>query len=84
MGAGDREQSGFINYYWNGALVRSQTYTQFTSADAGLVPSASTPWAFGVLDGQHITLLFGSNNKFPITVGNVQVWQANASQNMVH
>lgn len=73
--------AGYVNYYWNGAQVSHTSYTQLTAADLP-PPSASTPWSFGIIDQDHLMLIAGSNNTFPITVSNVQVWQANGVNNL--
>jgi hypothetical protein len=72
---------GYINYYWNGALVSSTSYTQLTSGDSP-PPSSSTPWAFGIIDQDHLVIEAGSNNTYPIQIQSVSVWQLNGSANL--
>jgi len=73
---------GYIKYYWDGHLVSSTSYSQLTSSDAP-PPSASKPWTFGIIDQDHLVLEMGSNNIYPITVDNVQVWQSRTTSNDV-
>jgi hypothetical protein len=73
--------SGYVNYYWNGSVVQSISYTQYQTSDTPPLTN-STPWAYGVMDVNHFVLQFGSNNQYPITVYSVQVWQANSLSNM--
>jgi hypothetical protein len=71
---------GYINYYFNGQSVASKMYQQLTASD---VPKPDgQPWAFGIIDQDHLAILLGSNNTYPVTVFSVQVWQANASANL--
>ena len=74
---------GHINFYWNGNLVSTQSYTQLTDADQP-PPSASTPWAFGIIDQDHLVIETGSDNTYPITIQSVNVWQASANSNLHH
>jgi hypothetical protein len=72
---------GYVNYYWNGSLVSSKSYTQLTNADQP-PPSVGTPWAFGIIDQGHLVIETGSNSTYPITIQSVNVWQPNANSNM--
>jgi hypothetical protein len=45
-------------------------------------PTLSTPWTYGVVDRQHLALIFGSGVNAPITVYDVEVWQVDASHNL--
>lgn len=46
-------------------------------------PSPKTPWAFGILDQQHLVLVLGSGTNEPMRVRSVRVWQRDRSQNLV-
>jgi hypothetical protein len=72
--------SGSLTFYIDGTQIGKQTYTQFTTQSPP--PSTSTPWAFGVIDGQHLVLQFDSNNTYPITVQSVNVWQSTNAYDM--
>ncbi len=72
---------GYINYYWNGTLVKSVGYTQLTNSDAP-PPSASKPWTFGIIDQDHLVIEMGSDNVYPLTVQSVDVWQKSTTSNM--
>lgn len=72
---------GYVNYYWNGNLVSSTSYTQIPN---GAVPPPTAPWIISIIDQDHLVIQMGSNSLHPIVVQSVQVWQANASSNMVH
>ena len=78
-----RSMNGYINFYYNGTLMFSQKYTQFTDSDQS-APSASTPWAFGIVDQQHLVIQAGASTTYPITIQSVNVWQANAKANLHH
>ena len=45
-------------------------------------PTAS--WRFGVIDGQHLVLIFGAGRGTPLHVRSVNVWQASAANNVSH
>jgi hypothetical protein len=73
---------GYIKYYFNGTLEYTQNYTKLTNSDKP-PPSVSTPWAFGIIDQDHLVIEMGSNNTTPITLDNIQVWQAQTTSNDV-
>ena len=72
---------GYIEYFFNGMSQTKRTYTQLTNTVAP-PPTAATPWAYGIIDKDHLDIVLGSNNSSRITVSNVQVWQASAAGNM--
>jgi hypothetical protein len=74
-------KQGSITYYFDGVQVGQPfTYSQFTRQAPP--PNPSTPWAFGVVDSQHLVLILGSGASTPLQVQSVSVWQASAAKNL--
>jgi hypothetical protein len=72
---------GSITYYFDGAQVGPTiNYTQLTTQAP--VPTASTPWTYGIIDQQHLVLVLGTGPSTPMQVQSVTVWQASAAANM--
>jgi hypothetical protein len=74
-------KSGSITYFFDGVQVGSTiNYTQYTNQAP--VPTATTPWTFGVIDKQHLVLILGTGASTPMQVQSVTVWQASTANNM--
>lgn len=69
---------GAICYYFDGAQVHCDPYTQFTTQ----TPAPAPPWQFGIVDGQHLVFILGSGAAAPMQVQSVGVWQASAASNL--
>ncbi|MGH3429995.1 MAG: hypothetical protein ACRDQZ_20905 [Mycobacteriales bacterium] len=74
-------KKGSLTYYFDGVQTGQPfTYSQFNHQPPP--PTANTPWAFGVLDNQHLVLILGSGASTPLQVRSVSVWQASAAKNV--
>lgn len=74
-------KKGSLTYYFDGVQVGQPfTYSRFTNQAPP--PNANTPWAFGVIDNQHLVLILGSGASTPLQVQAVTVWQASAARNL--
>jgi hypothetical protein len=72
---------GSYTFYFDGAPIgKTTTYTKYTNQAP--VPTASTPWTFGIVDQQHLVLILSSGSSTPLNVKSVQVWQASTAGNM--
>lgn len=72
--------SGSLCWYFDGVQQGScVTYSQFTNQSPTPV---GQPWAYGVIDQQHILISLGSGSSSPMTVKSVKVWQASAAANL--
>jgi len=73
---------GYAKYYFDDKLVGAKpvTWSQYQGQDPPA--TKTTPWAYGILDQQHIGLILGSGVKMPMTVKCVNVWQSSANQNI--
>lgn len=73
---------GLLQYYFDdkpiGTAIR---WTKFSDQDPPV--TASSSWAFGEVDLQHLILIIGAGKSAPITVRTVGVWQSSAANNMV-
>lgn len=73
--------SGYIQFFFDGAPIGVvKKWTQFTNQPPANLKQQ--PWAFGVVDQQHLVLILGTGPNEPMTVQSVNVWQASASQNL--
>lgn len=75
---------GLLRYYFDdrpmGADVRYDKY----DARRHVPPvTSSTPWLFGVIDQQHLTLILSTSAGMPLTIKDVSVWQKDTSKNLV-
>jgi len=72
---------GYIRFYFDGQPVGADhKWTQYTNQPPTNLKQQ--PWAFGILDQQHLVLILGTGANEPMTVQSVNVWQASASQNL--
>ena len=73
--------SGYIQFFFDGEPIGAvRKWSQYT--DQPPTNPKQQPWAFGVLDRQHLVLILGTGPQEPMTVQSVNVWQASASQNL--
>ena len=74
--------SGTLQYFMDGQpLGPAMSWSQYTSQSPP--PTSSSPWLFGMADGQHQVLIFGSNTT-PINVKSLVVYQASAANNVTN
>lgn len=72
---------GSIKFFFNNSQVGPAiTWKQFTGQAP---PPVGAPWAFGVIDQQHLGLIVGSASG-AITVKSIDVWQRSAANNLVN
>lgn len=73
--------SGSVTFYFDDEPMGSPvTYSQFTGQAPP--PGGAAAWTFGILDQQHLVLIFGTGSSTPIKVRSVNVWQASAASNL--
>ncbi len=73
--------SGSITYYLDGvATTDAVSWTQFTNQSPP--PGVAAAWTFGVIDSQHMVLLFNTGANRPMTVSSANVWQASSANNL--
>lgn len=71
---------GYARAYFDGEPIGTDVHwTQFTSQPP--TPNGQ-PWAFGIMDQQHLVLILGTGVKEPMTVESVSVWQASDAHNL--
>lgn len=73
---------GYIAFYCNGAETYRRYWDKWNAPAPP--PSASTGWAFGALDQQHLALLLGSGTLSPLQVRSFNVWQSSDASNLVY
>jgi hypothetical protein len=72
---------GSYTYYFDGVQIgKKVTFTKYTNQPP--VPTATTPWTYGIVDKQHLVLILSVGSTSPMTVQNVQVWQASTANNL--
>jgi hypothetical protein len=72
--------SGYSRFYFDGNPIGpDQQWTLFSDQPP---PPTQQPWAFGVIDRQHLMLILGTGIGEPMTVQSVNVWQVSAAQNL--
>lgn len=72
--------NGYARFYFDGVQVGpEQKWIQFTNQPP---PPTGQPWAFGILDQQHIFLILGTSVGQPMTVKSVNVWQKSDQSNL--
>lgn len=71
---------GYARFYLDGQPVGAdQQWTLFTGEPP---PPTGEPWAFGILDQQHLVLILGTGVGEPMTVQSVNVWQQSTTRNL--
>ena len=81
---GSASTTGSLQYFFDRQPIGSPViWSQFVGG-AGQTPPPVDPWRFGIIDSNHIALVLGTGPSAPLTVYNVQVWQANSSNNIKH
>jgi hypothetical protein len=76
--------SGSIQNYFDRKPVGQKVTWKKYNAALDAPPPAGKPWLFGILDAEHIALILGTGINQPLTVYNVQVWQANTNYNIAN
>jgi len=80
------QAKGSLTYFFDGRQIGPPiVWTQF-QGQAPVSPikavGPATPWAFGVIDRQHLVLILGSGASTPLRVKQVVVWQASAAADL--
>jgi hypothetical protein len=74
---------GSVTFFYDGVQVGDVgSWSQLTPADPPW--PASTPFDYGIVDQQHLALVIGGSADAPMTIQSVNVWQADASKNLVN
>jgi len=74
---------GELTYFFNGRQMGSTIrYRKYSDADDAPPVTSASPFLFGIIDDQHLTLQIGSPAGAPMTVRSVKVWQSDASGNL--
>jgi hypothetical protein len=75
-----RSTQGYARYYFDGAatddIIIWDLYTNQPP------PPGQAPWAFGIIDQQHLVLILGTGTEQPMTVASVSVWQSSPAKNL--
>jgi hypothetical protein len=76
-----KQAQGYVQFYFDGKPTGDRvTWDQYR--DEPPPPTKNSPWAFGILDRQHLILVLGTGNDQPMTVKAVNVWQASDKENL--
>jgi len=71
---------GYARFYFDGQSIGpDQRWTKYLDQPP---PPTNQPWAFGIIDKQHLMLILGTGVGEPMTVQSVNVWQASATPNL--
>jgi hypothetical protein len=74
---------GTLAYYLDGRqLGPAFHFERYTGSETPPVRK-DAPWRFGVIDQQHLVLIFGAGPDAQLRVKSVAVWQRSAAQNLV-
>jgi hypothetical protein len=77
--------AGSLTFYLDGVKQgASLSWTRYDGRAASPPVEASTPWRFGVIDRQHLVLIFGAGRHAPLRVRSINVWQASAAANIAN
>jgi hypothetical protein len=72
---------GYIRFFFDGKPIGGvKKWAQYT--DQPPINPKQAPWAFGIIDQQHLVLIMGTGPQEPMTVQSVNVWQASDAQNL--
>jgi hypothetical protein len=80
--------NGSATFYLDGVPYSSQAISwnqyqgQASYTTFGTNQQPPTPWSWSVLDQQHIAIVLNTPSAQPVTIFNVDVWQANANWNI--
>jgi len=73
---------GYVKFFFDDVNYGSTFYwSQYTNQPP--VPTTSSPWLYGIIDQQHLALLFGSGSS-PMTVRSIDVWQGDGACNVTN
>jgi hypothetical protein len=76
-------QRGYVKWYLDG--VQQGETISWTKQDPKVdapPPTLEAPWTYGIIDLNHMALIFGGGVNSPITVYDVEVWQVDAHHNL--
>ena len=72
--------SGYVQYYFDGATIGSPiTWSQYTNQSP---PPTGQGWAYGYMDTEKFALILGTGVGMPMTITQVDVWQASTANNL--
>ena len=74
--------TGSISWYFDRKPVNRVTYNKYVAGLDSPPVSSLKPWAFGVVDGQHLNLQLSTSENEPMTVLSVTVWQSSTTENL--
>lgn len=77
-----KDKPGFAQYYFDGSATTNLVYWLLFEGQAP--PPTMKPWAFGIIDRQHLALVLQTGANSKMTVDCVEVWQRSDSGNLVH
>ena len=79
-------QSNTYGFLWVPATATTQGYAEwfFNGQQVGqtVTWTQGSPGPYGILDGDHLALILGTGPNSPMTVSNVQVWQASTANDI--
>jgi hypothetical protein len=76
-------QQGALAFYLDGEPMGPAIhFERYQGSERPPVPKTA-PWRFGVIDQQHLVLIFGAGPDSPLRVKSISVWQRSAAQNLV-
>lgn len=69
---------GYVQYYYDRNPIGSPvSWTQYTNQTS---PISGQPWAFGIIDKQHLVIIAGTGIGMTMTLGSWDFWQNAATQ----
>lgn len=77
-----KDTPGFAQYYFDGVATKNLIHWSLFEDQAP--PPTMKPWAFGIIDRQHLVLVLQTGANSTMTVGCVEVWQRSDSGNLIH
>jgi len=77
-----RETKGYAQFFFDGVQLGYSFKWEMLGDQPP--PPTNQPWAFGVLDQQHLFFILGTGQGQPMTVQSVDVWQAGTSANITN
>jgi hypothetical protein len=73
--------SGSLTFYFDGISMGSFSYTHFTTQSP---PPTGQPWAYGIIDNNHLTLILGNDSAARMQIRSVNIWQATTANNVTN
>ena len=74
---------GSLRFFYDGQQLGAPvTWEKYDAVKAAPPITAAAPWAYGVLDQEHLALIIGSGDSEPVRVRSIHVWQASDKGNI--